>query len=62
MDGGRRTTRPSKNEDGIYLCGMYILYILYYSTIVGGLKLKGNKMGSGEVFQFEALQCDNAHA
>ena len=62
MDGGKRTARPRENEDRIYLYSVYILYILYYSTIVGGLKLKGNKMGSGELSQFEALQCDNAHA
>ena len=62
MDGGRRAAKPRANKDGVYLYSVYILYILYCITIVGGLKLKGNKMGSGEIFQFEALQCDNAHA
>ena len=55
MDGGRRTAKPRANEDKIYLYSVYILHILYYSTMVGGLKLKGNKMGSGELSQFEAL-------
>ena len=62
MDGRRRNKKSSKSERFMSLWRLYILYILWYTTTVEGLKLKGNKIGGGEIFQFDALQCDNAHA
>jgi hypothetical protein len=62
MGGRKKVALPCRSEVAGRLQGLYILYIVCSSVAVEGLKLKGNKIGSGEVFQFEALQCDNAHA
>jgi len=61
MDGRKKRGWQNRIRVPVLPWMLYILYITYTSSWAAGLKLKGNKIGNDEEFQFEALQCDNAH-
>ena len=59
---GLRRGRRLAAKQFLAMYSVYIVCVEYACGEGASLMLKGNKLGGGEEYQFEALQCDDAHA